>query len=52
MIDETAFCNPDGGIVLVLLNRTAHEIQVNVRLGEQMTQLVIGTDTIGTVEIV
>lgn len=50
-LETTAFINPDGRIVAVLLNRTDHEIKVNVRLGEQMAQIVVGENTIGTVVI-
>lgn len=50
-LETTAFLNPDGRIVAVLLNRTDHEIKVNVRLGEQMAQIVVGENTIGTVVI-
>ena len=51
-LEAVAFLNPDGQIVAVLLNRTDHEIRVNVRLGEQMAQVEIGPDTIGTVVVV
>lgn len=50
-LEATAFVNPDGRIVAVLLNRTDHPLSVNVRLGEQMAQITIGANTIGTVVI-
>ena len=51
-LEAVAFLNPDGRIAAVLLNRTDHEIGANVRLGEQMAQIKIGPDTIGTVVVV
>lgn len=50
-LEATAFINPDGRIVAVLLNRTDHTLSVNVRLEEQMAQITIGANTIGTVVI-
>ena len=50
-LEETAFLNPDGKIAVVLLNRTDHEIKVNVRLDEQMAQIIIGPEMIGTVVV-
>lgn len=47
-LEATAFVNPDGQIAAVLLNRTDHEIRVNIRLGGQMAQITVGADTIGT----
>lgn len=50
-LEATAFVNPDGQIAAVLLNRTDHEIRVNVRLGGQMAQITVGANTIGTAVI-
>ena len=50
-LEATAFVNPDGKIAAVLLNRTDHEIRVNLRLGEQMAQITVGAGTIGTAVI-
>lgn len=47
-LETTAFLNTDGQIVAVLLNRTDHEITVNIRLGEQMAQIIIEPNTIGS----
>ena len=50
-LEATAFVNPNGQIAAVLLNRTDHEIPVNVRLGEQMAKIAMGADTVATVVI-
>ena len=50
-LEATAFVNPNGQITAVLLNRTDHEISVNVRLGEQMAKIAMGADTVATVVI-
>lgn len=47
-LEATAFLNSDEEIVVVLLNRTAQEIKVNVRLRNRMAQLLVRPDEIGT----
>ena len=47
-VESVAFLNPDRQIVVVLLNRTDHDIAVCVRLGDDMAELTAGANTIGT----
>ncbi len=47
-LEATAFLNSDEEIVVVLLNRTAQEIKVNIRLRNRMAQLLVRPDEIGT----
>lgn len=49
--EVTAFKNPDDTIVVVLLNRTARRIPVNLRLGENMAQMELEPDAITTAVI-
>jgi glucosylceramidase len=51
-LEATAFLNPDGQIAAVILNRTDHEIKVNVRLDGQMAEIALGADAIGTLTII
>lgn len=47
-LEATAFLNPDHVIVVVLLNRTNHDIKVNVRLENEMAEILIKENTIIT----
>ena len=47
-LEATAFLNPDNQIVVVLLNRTCHDISVNVRLEGKMAEITIKPDSIAT----
>jgi len=49
--EVTAFQNPDDTIVVVLLNRTAHCIPVNLRLGDTMAQIELKPNSITTAVI-
>ena len=51
MLDVTAFVNPDGNVVFVLLNRDEKEKKVVLRLGGQTVEFVIGSREICTGEI-
>ncbi len=46
--EATAFLNPDGRLALVLLNRTCHDIRVNLRLENTMAELWIKPNSIVT----
>lgn len=50
-LEATAFLNPDGQIVVVLLNRNAYEVKVNIRLSGRIAELTARPDSIGTVVI-
>lgn len=50
-LEATAFINPDKQIVVVLLNRTDHDIKVNVRLNNKMAEIEVKADSIGTVSL-
>ena len=50
-LEATAFLNPDGQIVVVLLNRNAYEVKVNIRLSDRIAELTARPDSIGTVVI-
>lgn len=47
-IDVTAFCNPDGKLVVVLLNRTAKIIKINLRVDGEAVELVLYPESIST----
>lgn len=47
-IETTAFLNPDGRIVVVLLNRKTDGIKVNIRLGNRMAGIFIEPNSIVT----
>ena len=47
-LEATAFLNPDNQIAVVLLNRTDHDIKVNVRLEDKMAEIRIKPDSIVT----
>lgn len=47
-LEAVAFRNPDEQIVAVLLNRTEKDIKVNVRLEEQMAEITVEPESIGT----
>ena len=47
-LEATAFLNPDNYIVVVLLNRTGHDIKVNVRLEDKMAELCLKPNSIAT----
>jgi len=47
-LEAVAFRNPDSQIVAVLLNRTGHEIKVNVRLEDKMAAIAVAPESIGT----
>lgn len=51
MLDVTAFVNPDGNVVFVLLNRDEKEKKVVLRLDGQTVEFVIGSREICTGEI-
>lgn len=48
LLDVTAFENPDGSLVVVVLNRTKEMIPVNLRLQGQIVELMIIPNTIST----
>ena len=48
-LEATAFINPGGEIVAVLLNRTHHDIIVNVRIEDKIAKIVAEPDSIATV---
>ncbi len=48
-LEATAFANPDGELVAVLLNRTHHDIAVNIRIEDKMAKIVAEPDSIATV---
>ncbi|MDD4849138.1 MAG: glycoside hydrolase family 30 beta sandwich domain-containing protein [Gemmiger sp.] len=48
-IDVTAFCRPDGRLAVVLMNRTAEEKPVNLRLEGALATLQLPGDAIATV---
>ncbi len=50
-LEATAFLNVGGRIVVILLNRTSHDIRVNVRLGGKMAGILVEANSIGTAEI-
>lgn len=50
-LEVTAFLNPDDHIVCVLLNRTGHDLKVNLRLGNSMTQMMVEACAIVSVVI-
>lgn len=50
-LEATAFLNPDDGIAAVLLNRTCHDIKVNVRLEDRMAEVLIKADSIVTLTL-
>ncbi len=45
-LEVVAFLNPDGKIAAVLLNRTRHEIEVNLRLGDVMAGICVKANSI------
>lgn len=47
-LEATAFLNPDDEIVVVLLNRTGHDIRVNVRLENRMAGVLVKANSIAT----
>ena len=47
-LEATAFLNPDGQIVVVLLNRTCCDIKVYLRLEDQMAEVLVKSNTIVT----
>lgn len=47
-LEAAAFLNPDGRIVVVLLNRKEHDIKVFVRLGDKMAEVVVKSNSIVT----
>lgn len=47
-VEATAFLNPDQTIAVVLLNRTEKEIPVNVRLKDEMAQILLKPESITT----
>lgn len=47
-LEAVAFRNPDSQIVAVLLNRTGHEIKVNIRLEDKMATITVASESIGT----
>lgn len=51
-VEATAFLNPDDSIVCILLNRTDHDIEVNVRLGNKMAQIVAASCCIGSITVI
>lgn len=40
-VEATAFLNPDNHIVCILLNRTSHDIKVNLRVEDKMVQIIV-----------
>ncbi len=50
-LEVTAFLNPYDHIVCVLLNRTGHDLKVNLRLGNSMTQMMVEACAIVSVVI-
>lgn len=50
-LEATAFLNPDDSIACVLLNRTNHDIKVNLRLENKMAQMVAKPCSIASVQI-
>lgn len=47
-LEATAFLNPDGRIVVVLLNRKEHDIKAYVRLGDKMAEVLVKPNSIVT----
>lgn len=47
-LEAAAFLNPDRQIAVVLLNRTGHEIRVNVRLENEMAETLVKPNSITT----
>ncbi len=47
-LEAVAFRNPDSQIVAVLLNRTGHEIKVNIRLENKKAAIMVAPESIGT----
>lgn len=47
-LEATAFLNPDHQIIVVLLNRKAHDIKVSVRLGDKMAEVLVKPNSIVT----
>lgn len=47
-LETVAFRNPDSQVVAVLLNRTGHEIKVNIRLENKMAAITVAPESIGT----
>lgn len=50
-LEATAFLNTDGQIVVVLLNRSAYDIKVYVRLEDKMAEILVKGNSIGTVVV-
>ena len=50
-LEATAFLNPDKKITVILLNRTCHDIMVNIRLGNKMAEVSIRLNSIATAVI-
>ena len=50
-LEATAFRNPDGKLVCVLLNRNNFQLPVNLRVNGQVASLVLDPESIGTVVI-
>lgn len=47
-LEATAFLNMDGQIVVALLNRSAHDIKVYIRLEDKMAEVLVKGNSIGT----
>lgn len=50
-LEAVAFLNTDEQIAIVLLNRTGHDIKVNIRLENKMAEIVVCANSIGTAVI-